>query len=69
MSSSGIWCRVALVSIDVSEECIASIMRVKRIIVPGTALTVTGNRSTLRRNSNCRRKEANEWDTKEIFSS
>jgi hypothetical protein len=36
--SSGMWRRVALVRTDVSEECVASIIRVKRIMVLETAL-------------------------------
>jgi hypothetical protein len=39
---------MALVRTDVSEERIASIIRVKRIGAPGTMLTVTSKRSTLR---------------------
>jgi hypothetical protein len=41
--------RVALVRTDVSEECIASIIRVTRIDRLGTTLAVTSNRSRLRR--------------------
>jgi hypothetical protein len=41
-------CRVALVRTDVSEERIASIIRVTRIGELGTTLPVTSNRSTLR---------------------
>jgi hypothetical protein len=41
--------RVALVRIDVSEERSASIIKVTRIGELGTTLTVTSNRSTLRR--------------------
>jgi hypothetical protein len=40
--------RVALVRRDVSEELIASIIRVTRICEVGTTLAVTSNRSTLR---------------------
>jgi hypothetical protein len=43
--------RVALVSIDVSEELSASIIRVTRIGELGTTLAVTSNRRTLRRNT------------------
>jgi hypothetical protein len=43
--------RVALVSTDVSEELIASIIRVTRISELGTALAVTSNRETLRINT------------------
>jgi hypothetical protein len=39
---------MALVGTDVSEERVASIMRVKRIGELGTTLAVTSNRSTLR---------------------
>jgi hypothetical protein len=39
--------RVTLVIIDVSEERIASVVRVTRIGELGTMLAVTGNRSTL----------------------
>jgi hypothetical protein len=42
--------RVVLVRADVSEERIASIIGVTRIGELGTMLTVTKNRSTLRRN-------------------
>jgi hypothetical protein len=38
---------VALVGTDVSEELIASIIRVKRINELGTTLAVTSNRCTL----------------------
>jgi hypothetical protein len=41
--------RVALVRIDVSEERIASIIRVTRIDELGTTLTVTSNRRRLQR--------------------
>jgi hypothetical protein len=40
--------RVALVRTDVSEECIASIIRVPGISELGTTLAVTSNRRTLR---------------------
>jgi hypothetical protein len=43
MPSSGVWHRVALVRTDVSEERIASIMRVTRISQPASALTLTSN--------------------------
>jgi hypothetical protein len=48
MVSSGMLRRVAVVRIDVSEESIASIIRVTRIGEPGTTLAVTSNRRTLR---------------------
>jgi hypothetical protein len=51
MSSSGMLRRVALVGTDVSEERIASIIRVAKIVEPGTSLAVISNRSTLRRNT------------------
>jgi hypothetical protein len=40
-------CRVALLRSDVSEERIASIIRVRRIGEPGITLAVTSNPSTL----------------------
>jgi hypothetical protein len=43
--------RVALVITDVSEERIGSIIRVTRIGEIGTTLSVTSNRSTMRRNT------------------
>jgi hypothetical protein len=51
MSSSGILRIVALVRTDVSEDLSTSIIRVTRIGELGT-LAVTGNRRTLRRNTN-----------------
>jgi hypothetical protein len=42
---------VTLVTTDVSEERIASIIRIIRIGELGTTLAVTSNRSTLRRNT------------------
>jgi hypothetical protein len=48
MPSSGMLRHVALVRTDVSEERIASFMRVTRIGELGTILAVTSNRSTLR---------------------
>jgi hypothetical protein len=49
MSSSGMLRRVALVRTDVSEERIASIISVTRIVELGTTLAVTSNRSTLQK--------------------
>jgi hypothetical protein len=49
MSSSVMWHRMVLVRTDVSEEHIASIIRVTRIGQLGTTLVVTSNLSTLRR--------------------
>jgi hypothetical protein len=49
MPSSGMLRRVLLVKIDVSEEHISSIIRLKRIGELGTTLAVTRKRSTLRR--------------------
>jgi hypothetical protein len=50
MVSSGLLRRVALVRTDVSEELIASIIRVTTIGELGTTLTVNSNGSTLRDN-------------------
>jgi hypothetical protein len=47
MASSWILRRVALVRIDVSQQLIASIIRVTRIGELGTRLAVTSNRRTL----------------------
>jgi hypothetical protein len=51
MASSGMLRRVALVRTDVSEEPIASFIRVTGIGELGTTLAVTSNRRTLRRNT------------------
>jgi hypothetical protein len=51
MPSSGMLSRVALVKTDVSEEFIASIIRVIRIGDIGINIAVTSNRSRLRRNT------------------
>jgi hypothetical protein len=51
MAYSGMLRRVALVRTDVSEEIIASIIRVTRIGELGTTLAVTSNLCTLRRNT------------------
>jgi hypothetical protein len=59
MSSSGMLRRLALIRTDVSEELIASINRVKSMSKLGTALTVTSNRRTPRRNTDF----ADECDT------
>jgi hypothetical protein len=53
MASSGMLRRAALVRTDVSEELIASIIRVTRIGELGTTLAVTSKRRTLRRNTKC----------------
>jgi hypothetical protein len=51
MASSGMLRRVALVRTDVSEERSSSIIKETRIGELGTALAVTSNRRTLRRNA------------------
>jgi demethoxyubiquinone hydroxylase (CLK1/Coq7/Cat5 family) len=51
MPSSGMLRRVALVRTDVSEERIASIIRVTRIGELGTMQAVTSNRNKLRINT------------------
>jgi hypothetical protein len=51
MPSSGMLRHVDLVRTDVSEECIATIIKVTRIGKVGTTLAVTSNGRTLRRNS------------------
>jgi hypothetical protein len=55
MPSSGKICNVILVRTDVSEGPSASIIRVTRIGELVTALSLTSNRRTLRRNSSWRR--------------
>jgi hypothetical protein len=49
MKNAAFWdiCRVALVRTDVSEERIASIIRLIRISELGTTIAVTSNRNTL----------------------
>jgi hypothetical protein len=49
--SSGMLCRVALVTTDVSQELSDSIIRITRIVEIRTTLAVTSNRLTLRRNT------------------
>jgi hypothetical protein len=51
MVSSGMLRPDALVRTDVSEQLIASFIRVTRIDETGTTLAVTSNRRTLRRNT------------------
>jgi hypothetical protein len=53
---------VALVRINVSEEPIASIFKVKAISELGRTLAVTSNCSMLRRINHYIRKEAIEWN-------
>jgi hypothetical protein len=43
MTSSGMFRSVTLVRIDVSEECVTSIIAVKKISELGTTLAVTSN--------------------------
>jgi hypothetical protein len=62
LQNTGTRRRVALARNDVSDESVASIIRVRRISEVGTILAVTSNCSTLRRNVHCMRKEAIEWD-------
>jgi hypothetical protein len=52
MVSPGVLHSVAPVRTDVSKELSTSIIRVTRISELGTALAVTSNRRTLRRNTN-----------------
>jgi hypothetical protein len=56
MASSGMLRRVAVVRTDVSEELSASFIRVTRIGELGTAVAVTSNRRTLRKNTKGERK-------------
>jgi hypothetical protein len=56
---------VTLIRIDDSEECSALIIMVTRIGKLGT-LAVTSNRKTLRRTTDYTRKEAVEWDTRQM---
>jgi phage-related holin len=53
MPTYGMLLRVVLIRTDVSEECIASIIRVTIINELGTMFTVTKNRSTLQINIIC----------------
>jgi hypothetical protein len=48
MTYSGMLRRMALVRTDVSEECVAFIIKAKRIVELGTALALTSNLSSLR---------------------
>jgi hypothetical protein len=56
MASSGMLQRLARVKTDVTEELSASFIMVTRIGVLGTALAVTNNRRTLRRNTRATRR-------------
>jgi hypothetical protein len=51
MPSSGMLRLVAIVRTNVSEERIASIIRVTRIVELGTMSALTSNQNTLRRNT------------------
>jgi hypothetical protein len=51
MAPSGILRPVALITIDVSEELSAAVIRATRIGEQGTTLAVTSNRRMLRRNT------------------
>jgi hypothetical protein len=48
---NGVFCDVALVGADVSEACIASIIRATKLGELGTMLALTSNRIMLRRNT------------------
>jgi hypothetical protein len=60
MPSSWLLCHVAHLRTDVSEECIAAIIRVRRIVELGT-LSVTSNQSKLRRNTRATRSNIPEY--------
>jgi hypothetical protein len=51
MKSSRILSRLAIVRTNLSEECTASIVRMKRISPLEITLAVTSNRSTLQKNA------------------
>jgi hypothetical protein len=61
------WCHVTLVRTNISEECIASRMRVEKISELATTLTVNSNWSTLQKTAaDYMKTEAIEWDAKEL---